>query len=433
MNISPVTPIKQFPSAERIKKRGESMSKNIPNYGKTEINGISYYRTRISLPDGSRKTLYAETRSALYSKEQEHRRQIAIEQIAADCPTVSEYCDKWLKIQSSRVRSTTLVDYKAKTRIYIVEPLGSKLMQDVTADDVKVALVPAAEKSKSTYQKVHMLFTAIFQSAEASNVIAKSPCMHIPANGGTPPKKKEALTDTQISNLLNTVRGLPPYTFVMIGLYAGLRREEILGLMWDCVHLDTGTPYISVQRAWRAEHNRPVISDILKTDTAYRDVTIPYKLAECLRAAKETTSSPYVICNSDGNPVTYTQFKRIWAYITTRTASPRTYTRYNKDGSKEVHTVTPVLGAAAKHNTHVVYSLDFKCTPHILRHTYATNLIAKGVDPKVVQYLLGHKSSHMTMDVYAKVKYNRPEQLYSVINAAFDDKDNSDDYEENDI
>ena len=65
-------------------------------------------------------------------------------------------------------------------------------------------------------------------------------------------KKKDALTDEQVSVLLDTVKGLPPYVFIMIGLYAGLRREEILPLQWDCVFLDATTPYISVQRAWRA-------------------------------------------------------------------------------------------------------------------------------------------------------------------------------------
>lgn len=393
------------------------MSKNIPNYGKTEINGISYYRTRISLPDGSRKTLYAETRSALYSKEQEHRRQIAIEQIAADCPTVSEYCDKWLKIQSSRVRSNTLVDYIAKVRIYIVEPLGEKLMCDVTADDIKLALLPANEKSKSTYSKVHMLFTSIFASAEASKIIDSSPCRYVSSNGGIPPKSKEALTDLQVKTLLETVEGLPPELFVRIALDTGLRREEILGLMWDCVFLDTVTPYISVRRAWRSEHNRPIISDLLKTDAAYRNVPIPNRLANFLRDAQNTSSSEYVIHNSDGLPLSYTQFRRVWAYITTRTTTPRKYTRYVA-GKPQVHTVYPKLGQTAKHNPNVVYSLDFKCTPHLLRHTYTTNLIAAGVDPKTVQYVVGHKKSRTTMDIYAKVKYNRPEELHCIINKA---------------
>jgi len=57
-------------------------------------------------------------------------------------------------------------------------------------------------------------------------------------------------------------------------------------------------------------------------------------------------------------------------------------------------------------------------TAHQLRHTYITNLIHAGVDPKTVQYLAGHENSKVTMDIYAKVKYNKPEQLCSVVNQA---------------
>ena len=50
---------------------------------------------------------------------------------------------------------------------------------------------------------------------------------------------------------------------------------------------------------------------------------------------------------------------------------------------------------------------------------YITNLIHASVDPKTVQYLAGHESSKITMDIYAKVKYNRPEQLAGVLEDAF--------------
>ena len=54
-----------------------------------------------------------------------------------------------------------------------------------------------------------------------------------------------------------------------------------------------------------------------------------------------------------------------------------------------------------------------------LRHTYITNLLYAGVDPKTVQYLAGHENSKTTMDIYAKVKYNKPEELFDVVNQAF--------------
>lgn len=74
---------------------------------------------------------------------------------------------------------------------------------------------------------------------------------------------------------------------------------------------------------------------------------------------------------------------------------------------------------ACRTNKSIYYTLDFHVTPHLLRHTYITNLIHEGVDPKTVQYLAGHENSKVTMDIYAKVKYNKPWELAPVINQAF--------------
>lgn len=89
--------------------------------------------------------------------------------------------------------------------------------------------------------------------------------------------------------------------------------------------------------------------------------------------------------------------------------------------------MSPQLGNAAKHNPDVIYSMDFQPTPHQLRRTYITNLIHSGADPKTVQYLAGHKNTKITMDIYAKVKYNRPEDLSAIVNNAFSPKDKDDD------
>lgn len=77
------------------------------------------------------------------------------------------------------------------------------------------------------------------------------------------------------------------------------------------------------------------------------------------------------------------------------------------------HWLTFSDGQGIRHHT-----MDFEVTPHQLRHTYITNLLYAGVDPKTVQYLAGHENSKTTMDIYAKVKYNRPEELIGVVNRA---------------
>ena len=181
--------------------------------------------------------------------------------------------------------------------------------------------------------------------------------------------------------------------------------------------MDEEVPYLSVRRAWHTEHNRPVILDELKTKAARRDIPLPVCLAECLKEAKEKSNSEFVISNRDGGPLSYTQFTRVWKYIVTRSTKERTYVRY-VNGKKIKHTVKPVLGEKAAHNGKVVYSLDFQVTPHQLRHTYITNSRALR-DPKTVQYLAGHENSKVTMDIYAKVKYNRPSELAAVVNSAF--------------
>lgn len=301
---------------------------------------------------------------------------------------------------------------------YIVEPLGHMYLSDVTADDIRVALVPVSKKSAGLYAQINMLVKCIFYSAERNDLIDYNPSANISAKGGTQAKGKEALTDEQAAILLNTIRGLPPYLFVMIGYYSGLRREEILGLQWDCVFLDVPTPYISVRRAWRTEHNRPVVSTTLKTPAAKRDVPIPQCLVDCLREAKKKSISAYVIADSKGNPLSDSQFGRVWKHVVVRSTKERTcYKMVN--GQRIKYKIHPTLGTHQANNPKIVYTMDFTVTPHQLRHTYITNLLHAGVEPKTVQYLAGHENSKTTMDIYAKVKYNKPEELLGIVNQAF--------------
>lgn len=334
-------------------------------------------------------------------------------------PTVAEYCEKWLMLQSIHIRATTLTDYTSKVKRHIIGPLGNRRIAEVTLDDIQMALIPVSKLSASVYKSVVVLYKAIFRSAKENRIIKDDPTIYLSAKGGgTPQTEKTALTDEQAQRLLDAVRGSPTYVFVMLGLYAGLRREEILAQQWDSVYLDTNAPYLTVRRAWHTEHNRPIILTDLKTKAAARNIPLPDSLAACLWEAKSNSISDYVIANRDGGPLSYTQFKRLWQYVTTRTTKERAYYKY-ENGTRVKHTVTPVLGETAAHNPRVTYSLDFEVTPHQLRHTYITNLIHASVDPKTVQYLAGHENSRITMDIYAKVKYNRPEDVVKAMEVAF--------------
>lgn len=88
------------------------------------------------------------------------------------------------------------------------------------------------------------------------------------------------------------------------------------------------------------------------------------------------------------------------------------YTLYHKD-------FTEIDGGQIDNPEISMNSLDFEVTPHLLRHTYITNLIHASVDPKTVQYLAGHENSKITMDIYAKAKYNRPDELAGILEDTF--------------
>ena len=145
--------------------------KSIPEYGTVVMNGKEYFRTRVEDADGKRVALYAKTREELYDKVEEAKRQIEDCTFRRSTPTVKEYCEKWLLMQSAHIRTTTLVDYTSKVKNYIIKPLGHMYMAEVTADDVKLAILPASKKSVSVYRSVNMLYKCIFYSAEDSHII----------------------------------------------------------------------------------------------------------------------------------------------------------------------------------------------------------------------------------------------------------------------
>lgn len=148
---------------------------NVPRYGTAMRRGIQYYRTRITDADGKRVDLYAETCEELQLKEMEARRQVEEAVFRRKHPTVAEYCEKWLLMQSAKVSSGTLRGYTQTMNNYIVKPLGDMYLEDVTADDIRLAMIPLASKSAGLYSKVNMLLKCVFYSAERSQLLEYNP------------------------------------------------------------------------------------------------------------------------------------------------------------------------------------------------------------------------------------------------------------------
>ncbi len=166
--------------------------KNIPNYGVMLINGKEYFRTRIKDADGKRVSLYALTREELYEKVKEAEKAIEECSFRKENPTVKEYAEKWLLMQSAHVRQTTMINYTYTVNNFIIKTIGHMYLSDVTADDIKLnVLLPASKKSESVYGNVNMVLKCIFYSAEDNHLIKENPTKKLNAKGGKPQKEKQ--------------------------------------------------------------------------------------------------------------------------------------------------------------------------------------------------------------------------------------------------
>ncbi len=88
------------------------------------IKGIPYYRTRVKDADGKRVSLYARTEKELVVKLAMARGVIEGAKFRKYNPTVAEYTEKWLVMQSAHIQPSTLDGYAYAARKYIIEPLG---------------------------------------------------------------------------------------------------------------------------------------------------------------------------------------------------------------------------------------------------------------------------------------------------------------------
>lgn len=132
--------------------------KRIPNFtfNTVTINGHQYYKAYVMNADQKLVIVYGKTIEELCQKYDEAENRTENDMFNRRSPTVKEYCEKWLLMQSANVRATTLIDYTSKVNRHIIKPLGHMRMAEVTADDIKMALIPVSKKSASGHRKARI-------------------------------------------------------------------------------------------------------------------------------------------------------------------------------------------------------------------------------------------------------------------------------------
>lgn len=368
-----------------------------------------YYRKRLKAPDGSYISVYGRTQAELAEKVTLRKNQLAAEGVPPRELYVFEYAAGFYARRAPHLSADRKKLYQFQINSVICPVIGGKAMAEVTPDDLQDVLATRAHLSRRSQEDTVQILKQIFGAAADSDVIPKDPARKLKP-GGKAPEQRLALTEEQQAVLLAAVRGLKVETMVMLGLYAGLRRGEICGLRWDCVHLDGAAPFLEVRRACRwPDHLRPVVSDELKTPAARRDIPLPPQLLAYLKELRaglpENADRLYVYGDDRGRPVSYSTLRRRWEAIRTRsTASGRE------------------LGERVPHHR-ITVTLNFMPSPHILRHTYVTRLVLSKMDLKRVQYLAGHADPEITLKIYTSLQKTAPEDLAADVWAAFDAAD----------
>ena len=357
--------------------------------------------------------VYGHTKAEVRAKLRQREEDLAQEAAQVADPLVFVYAKQWYDLHTGEYTEKRKEDYRNAINNYICPVIGAKQLREVTYSDI-MEIMAAAPPSKSAQQKIATALRRIFKAAARDHIIKESPCADLKAGGQDAPEKV-ALTKAQQGTLLEAVRGCAIYPFVALCLYAGLRREEALGLLWDNVHLEQPAPHVDVRTAcnWDGKNTARLATE-LKSSAAYRTIPIPPQLVEILTAEQESNPGSYVISRDAGELLTAAAFRRRWDAVKLRETHTICRTVRGVKQEKELKVGDPV-----PYHPGVVVSMDYHVTPHLLRHTYISELILAGVSVKRVQYLAGHSSPLTTLKIYTHLMDNKPEDLIGEIMRAF--------------
>lgn len=341
------------------------------------------YTKTLALPDGTRKYFRGKTQEEAERKLLEARYRMGQGIRIQDNTTFGEFAEMWYNIyKKPRLKSPN-------SRAEALNILNNHLLPYLTAYPLKAiapvhiqAVMNALHgKSATLNRKVAQYLRAIFQTAVDNGLIVRSPVTQSIAFSGTPAAEKVPLTLEQAQTLLSALRETNAFCFVFLALNTGLRRGELLGLMWEDIDLDAGELHVRHNAVF--DGARVQVSEALKTASARRTIPLPLPLTRYLAHERQNSRSDYVIPMASGAPMTRNAFRAMWRLVSNRTAG---------EGRPK--------GSAPRNHGAVVRMIDFRVTPHLLRHTYITRLFDAGLDIKEIQYLAGHKTPDMTLRVY---------------------------------
>lgn len=326
--------------------------------------------------------------------------------------TVSSYASRWLPVHKVGIRKGTYTAY-AHYMDVLCSVAGDRLVRDITPTDIKAVYGRYIGMSDSTIKKAASLYKALFDTAVADGLCRVNPCKSDRAKPHKGTKgTHRAITDEERQLIHQVKHSFRPAVMVM--LYAGLRRGEVLALKTD----DIQDGFICVSQAVSFISNQPII-DTPKTDAGIRRVPMFHRLEDELRGV----SGLIAPAKLTGNVMSGTSFTRAWeSYVLAvecqinGVKQKRWYglTKEDQKRTPEKYAAIMRLKAQGKEEEADALRLSdwkrFTVRPHDLRHSFCTMLRDAGVDMKLAIRWMGHADEKMILKIYDHITPEREQK-----------------------
>ena len=326
-------------------------------------------------PPGSRKVKWKTLGEVGLMEARRLRDEFAVEVRSGGIPasggreTVKDVADAWLEhverlVEIGELRPRTCESYRTAVNLHLLPTLGSKRIRSITPEDL-VEWHRAQRASGAAAWSIRarcMGLRGVFGFADRHGIIVSNPADKLlpRERPGAGEPRQRVLSREEMEALLEHAGDA--HALVATGLFTGLRAMEILGLQWGDIDFKGG----EIRARYQLSRQGKRVP--LKTKAAKRDIVLMDSLGGLLRrqrlAERFSADSDFVFQSTVPQvPMTYRAF--LIAF----------------------HDARDAAGLA-------------DLTPHALRHTFASILIAQGRDVQFVSRQLGHTKVSTTWDTY---------------------------------